>query len=125
MSASLFDLSGRVAVITGASSGLGARFARVLRGAGADVVLAARRVDRLDALAAELGADHALGVRVDVRQEAAVIELVTTAVERFGRLDVMVNNVGLADPGAAEEEPTETFRDVVEVNLTCRGARGA
>ena len=118
MSAALFDLSGRVAVVTGASSGLGARFARVLRDAGADVVLAARRVDRIEALAAELGADHALPVRADVREEAAVVELLSRAVERFGRLDVMVNNAGVADPGPAEDEPTETFRDVIEVNLT-------
>jgi NAD(P)-dependent dehydrogenase (short-subunit alcohol dehydrogenase family) len=114
----LFDLNGRVAVVTGASSGLGARFARVLRGAGADVVLAARRADRIERLTAELGADHALAVTADVRDEAAVRTLVERAVDRFGRLDVMVNNAGIADPGPAEDEPTSTFRGVLEVNLS-------
>jgi NAD(P)-dependent dehydrogenase (short-subunit alcohol dehydrogenase family) len=114
----LFDLTGRVAIVTGASSGLGARFARVLRGAGANVVLAARRAHRVESLAAELGADHALAVTADVRDEAAVVALVERAVARFGRLDVMVNNAGSADPGPAEDEPTSTFRGVLEVNLT-------
>lgn len=114
----LFDLSGRVAIVTGASSGLGARFARVLRGAGADVVLAARRANRIETLAAELGAEHALAVASDVREEASVVALVDRAVARFGRLDVMVNNAGIGDPGPAENEATATFRGVLEVNLT-------
>jgi NAD(P)-dependent dehydrogenase (short-subunit alcohol dehydrogenase family) len=114
----LFDLAGRVAIVTGASSGLGARFARVLRGAGADVVLAARRRDRIEALAVELGGTHALAVAADVRDEASVVALVDDALARFGRLDVMVNNAGTADPGPAEDEPTSTFRGVLEVNLT-------
>lgn len=113
----LFDLSGRVAIVTGASSGLGARFARVLRAAGADVVLAARRTDRIGSLAAELGEEHALAVTVDVRDDGSVAALVERAVARFGRLDVMVNNAGIADPGPAEDEPTSTFRGVLDVNL--------
>jgi NAD(P)-dependent dehydrogenase (short-subunit alcohol dehydrogenase family) len=113
----LFDLGGRVAIVTGASSGLGARFARVLRAAGAHVVLAARRTDRIGSLAAELGQDRALAVTVDVRDDASVAALVERAVARFGRLDVMVNNAGIADPGPAEDEPTSTFRGVLDVNL--------
>jgi len=113
----LFDLSGRVAIVTGASSGLGARFARVLRAAGADVVLAARRTDRIGSLAAELGKEHALAVTVDVRDDASVAALVERSVAHFGRLDVMVNNAGIADPGPAEDEPTSTFRGVLDVNL--------
>ncbi|HZS13253.1 MAG TPA: glucose 1-dehydrogenase [Candidatus Dormibacteraeota bacterium] len=113
----MLDLGGRVAVVTGASSGLGARFARVLHGAGASVVLGARRVDRIEALAAELGDGRALAVRCDVREEADVVALVRAAVERFGRLDVMVNNAGVSQPAPAEEESTESFREVVEVNL--------
>ena len=88
MSAGLFDLGGRVAIVTGASSGLGARFARALAGAGASVVLAARREDRIETLAAELGEERALAVQVDVRDDDAVERLVARSVERFGRLDV-------------------------------------
>src|SRR5690349_4669629 len=117
MTAGLFDLTGRVAIVTGASSGLGARFARVLRDAGASVVMAARRLEHVEALARELGEEHAVAVQVDVRDSAAVGALVDCAVDRFGRLDVMVNNAGISDPGPAEEESTETFREVLEVNL--------
>ncbi len=130
MTAGQFDLSGRVAIVTGASSGLGARFARVLAEAGAAVVVAARRVDRIEVLAAELGSEHALAVQADVSRPAAVAGLVDRALERFGRLDVMVNNAGIADAGPAEDEPDETFREVVEVNLNavftgCREAARA
>lgn len=113
----LFDLSGRVAVITGASSGLGQRFARVLHGQGATVVLAARRVDRVQQLAGELGVDRAEAVRCDVREEADVVALVRHAVERWGGVDVMVNNAGTSVPRPAEEEPTEEFRSVLDTNL--------
>jgi NAD(P)-dependent dehydrogenase (short-subunit alcohol dehydrogenase family) len=127
VSAGLFDLEGRVAIVTGASSGLGARFARVLAGAGARVVLAARRRDRIEALAGELGADRCLAVAVDVRDDGLLEGLVGAAVERFGRLDVMVNNAGIADPGRAEEEEPALFREVIDVNLSavfsgCRAA---
>jgi NAD(P)-dependent dehydrogenase (short-subunit alcohol dehydrogenase family) len=106
-----------VAIVTGASSGLGARFARVLHGAGASVVIAARRLDRIETLATDLGESRALAVQVDVRDPSAVAALVDRAVGRFGRLDVMVNNAGVADPGPAETETTETFREVLDVNL--------
>lgn len=117
MSADLFDLGGRAAIVTGASSGLGARFARTLRAAGADVVVAARRLERIEALASELGSDHTLAIPVDVREEPAMAALVDRCVERFGRLDVMVNNAGMADRGPAEDESTETFAEVLAVNL--------
>jgi NAD(P)-dependent dehydrogenase (short-subunit alcohol dehydrogenase family) len=127
VSSGLFDLEGRVAIVTGASSGLGARFARVLAGAGASVVLAARRRDRIEALAGELGAHKSLALAVDVRDDSLLEGLVHAAVERFGRLDVMVNNAGIADPGRAEEEEPARFREVVDVNLSavfsgCRAA---
>ena len=127
MSAGLFDLEGQVAIVTGASSGLGARFARVLAGAGASVVLAARRRDRIEALAGELGAHKSMAVAVDVRDDSLLEGLVHTAVERFGRLDVLVNNAGIADPGRAEDEEPARFREVVDVNLSavfsgCRAA---
>jgi NAD(P)-dependent dehydrogenase (short-subunit alcohol dehydrogenase family) len=114
----LFDLAGRVAAVTGASSGLGARFARVLRARRAEVVVAGRRTERLEALAAELDANHALVVPADVTDEAAVRRVVDSAVDRFGRLDIMVNNAGNSDGGAAEAQDLASFRHILEVNLT-------
>jgi NAD(P)-dependent dehydrogenase (short-subunit alcohol dehydrogenase family) len=113
----LFDLDGRVAVVTGASSGLGARFARVLAGRGARVVLAARRAERIAALADELGAERALAVPTDVADESAVAALVDAAVARFGGLDVLVNNAGITNVARALEESTQAFREVLEVDL--------
>lgn len=110
-----FRLDGAVAVVTGASSGLGARFARVLHGAGATVVVAARRVDRLHALAAEL--PGTVAVACDVTVEADVERLVATALDAGGRLDVVVNNAGVTDPRPAEQETPEAFRRIVDVNL--------
>lgn len=114
---SLFDITGRVAVVTGASSGLGQRFARVLRERGAEVVLAGRRADRLSSLAAELGQDHIEVVPTDVADEDAVRGLLDRAVKRFGRVDIMVNNAGISDDGPAEAESLEEFERVLKVNL--------
>jgi NAD(P)-dependent dehydrogenase (short-subunit alcohol dehydrogenase family) len=111
-----FRLDGRVAIVTGASAGLGERFARVLHGAGAAVVLAARRVDRLEALAAEL--DGALPVACDVAEDDDVDRLVDVALERHGRIDVLVNNAGVGGPQPTLDEPAEVFRRTVAVNLT-------
>lgn len=110
----MFRLDGQVAIVTGASSGLGRRFVEVLRRAGADVVAAARRADRLETLAAETGAHP---VVTDVAEPADVERLVAEAVSRFGRIDVLVNNAGIGTPMAAEDEPLEDFRRVVDVNL--------
>ena len=112
-----FRLDGRVAIVTGASSGLGARFAQVLHSAGATVVLAARRADRLDALVAELG-ERAHAVECDVTVDADCRRLVDEAVAVGGRLDVLVNNAGTTYPGPAETEPPDEFRRVIDVNLT-------
>ncbi len=110
-----FRLDGRVAIVTGASSGLGARFARVLQAAGASVIASARRADRLDALAGQL--DGLVAHPCDVADDAACATLVGAAVERFGRLDVLVNNAGVGNPMPAEDEPVDHFRRVVDVNL--------
>lgn len=112
-----FDVEGRVAVVTGASSGLGARFARVLAAHGARVVLAARRQERIAALAAEIGEDRAVAVPADVTDEASISAVIDTAVQRFGGLDVLVNNAGISNVAPAVDEDVERFRAVLEVNL--------
>jgi NAD(P)-dependent dehydrogenase (short-subunit alcohol dehydrogenase family) len=111
-----FRLDGRVAIVTGASSGLGNRFARVLHAAGATVVAAARRRDRLDELAADLG-DRLVPLTCDVSEDADCERLVADAIAIDGHLDVLVNNAGIGTPTPAEQETMEHFREVVDVNL--------
>lgn len=110
-----FRLDGRVVLVTGASSGLGARFARALDGAGARLVLAARRIDRLEALAGELR--EAMAVQCDLARPDQPTALVAATLERFGQIDVLVNNAGTTETIPALEEPLERFREVLEVNL--------
>jgi NAD(P)-dependent dehydrogenase (short-subunit alcohol dehydrogenase family) len=111
-----FRLDGRTAIVTGASSGLGARFARVLAGAGATVVASARRAERLEALVADLPAAFPVAGDVAAAEDRAA--LVAAALERTGRLDVLVNNAGITETVPALDEDLDEFRRVVEVNLT-------
>ncbi len=111
----LFRLDGRVAIVTGASSGLGDRFARVLDAAGAKVVLAARRADRLEALATDL--TDALVVPCDVADPDARRALVAATVAHHGHIDVLVNNAGTDSITPAIDVPIEDFQRVMEVNL--------
>ena len=115
-----FDVEGRVAVVTGASSGLGVAFAEGLAGAGARVVLAARRREKLDALVQRLEAAGATAVAVtaDVAREADVDALVAATLERFGRADILVNNAGVAHVVPAAIETREQFAGTLDVNLT-------
>jgi NAD(P)-dependent dehydrogenase (short-subunit alcohol dehydrogenase family) len=117
---SAYRLDGRTAVVTGASSGLGSRFAEVLADAGARIVLAARRRDRLDAVAARIagGGGEARAVQCDVRSDDEVERLMATAVEHYGGLDIVVNAAGIAPDEDAEVESLSSFRDVMEVNAT-------
>ena len=110
-----FRLDDRVAIVTGASAGLGARFARVLAAAGARVVLAARRAERLESLAAELPDAHA--VQCDLAVDGAPAALVAATLERYGRVDILVNNAGVSEPTPALDESTEHFANTVRVNL--------
>jgi NAD(P)-dependent dehydrogenase (short-subunit alcohol dehydrogenase family) len=110
-----FRLDGRSAIVTGASSGLGERFARILHASGADVVVAARRADRLAALVADL--DGAVAVTCDVTQDADLERLVATTLSRFGRVDLLVNNAGVGEKVSAEAESAEHLRQVIDVNL--------
>jgi len=115
----LFRLDGRVAVVTGASSGLGVAFARGLAEAGADLALGARRVDRLADTAGlvEAVGRRALTVATDVADPDSCTNLVALAMEEFGRVDVLVNNAGIGTAVPATRETPEQFRTVIDVNL--------
>jgi NAD(P)-dependent dehydrogenase (short-subunit alcohol dehydrogenase family) len=110
-----FRLDGEVALVTGASSGLGARFATVLDAVGARVVITARRRDRLDELATRL--TDPIVVDCDVTDAGARDELIPRIVDAAGRLDVVVNNAGRSEPMRALDEPVDHFRATVELNL--------
>ncbi len=112
---SLFRLDGRVALVTGASSGLGMRFARVLHDAGASVVAAARRVDRLEALAGEL--ERATAEQCDVANPAEIDRLMRSVLDRHGSIDVVVNNAGTTDVADFPDAPDSDFGRVVGINL--------
>jgi NAD(P)-dependent dehydrogenase (short-subunit alcohol dehydrogenase family) len=115
----LFRLDGKVAIVTGASSGLGVAFARALAEAGADVVLGARRVDRLEETRSlvEAVGRRALVVQTDVADPAACQALVDAAMRDLGRVDVLVNNAGVGTAVPATRETAEQFRQVIDVNL--------
>jgi NAD(P)-dependent dehydrogenase (short-subunit alcohol dehydrogenase family) len=110
-----FRLDDKVAIVTGASGGLGARFARVLDAAGAKVVLAARRVERLEALALELCNAHVIGC--DLSLDGAPESLVAATLAHYDRVDVLVNNAGTSTPTPAFDETTEKFESTLRVNL--------
>jgi len=115
----LFRLDGRVAIVTGASSGLGVAFAQALAEAGADVVLGARRVDRLQETRAlvEAAGRRALAVATDVASPEECQALVDAAMAEFGRVDILVNNAGVGTAVPATRETPEQFRHVIDVNL--------
>ncbi|MBV8529171.1 MAG: SDR family oxidoreductase [Candidatus Dormibacteraeota bacterium] len=126
----LFDIAGRVAIVTGATSGLGERFARALSSRGAHVVVAGRREARLQALLDDLGSERTRAITCDVTDEAAVVRAVQQVVDEFGRLDIMVNNAGAADGGPAEREELSAFQAVMDLNVAavfvgCREAAKA
>jgi len=114
-----FDLTGRVAFVTGASSGLGRRFATILAASGAKVVIGARRAALLESLADEIAAagGEALAVTLDVTDEASIVAAYDAAAARFGPVDTVVANAGLNIAGSALGLPAEAFDQMVAVNL--------
>ncbi|MDE8651197.1 SDR family oxidoreductase [Novosphingobium album (ex Liu et al. 2023)] len=112
-------LSGKVALVTGASSGIGEATALALAGHGATVAILARRRERLDALAARIEAagGEALALPGDVAEAGEAARAVTAAVARFGRLDILVNAAGIIRAGGAEALPAGEWREVMDVNL--------
>ena len=110
------SLDGTVALVTGASSGIGEATARALAAQGAAVAVAARRKDRLDALAAELG-DRALAIEADVTQQDEAVAAVGRTVDELGRLDVVVNNAGVMLLGPVVDAPTEEWDRMVALNV--------
>jgi NADP-dependent 3-hydroxy acid dehydrogenase YdfG len=113
------SLAGTVALVTGASSGIGEATAWALAAAGAAVAVAARRKDRLDALVARIEADggSALALEVDVTDQAQAIDAVQTTVRELGRLDTVVNNAGVMLLGPVVDAPTEEWNRMVTLNV--------
>ncbi|MHB1174624.1 MAG: SDR family oxidoreductase [Sulfuriferula sp.] len=113
------NITGKIVVITGASSGLGEATARHLSEQGATVVLGARRIDRINALAKELAGSQgkAIAVQTDVTQSAQVQKLVDTAVEKYGRIDVMINNAGLMPHSPLDRLKIDDWDRMIDVNI--------
>ncbi|MBU1225690.1 MAG: SDR family oxidoreductase [Actinobacteria bacterium] len=110
------DLNGKVAVITGATSGIGAATARALADEGVSVVLGGRRQERLDGLVAEIGATS-VGVAMDVRDPQGSHQLVATALDRFGGFDALVANAGIGAYGGIMDLSDEQLRDMMDTNV--------
>jgi NADP-dependent 3-hydroxy acid dehydrogenase YdfG len=119
------DLKGKVALITGGGTGIGEAAARALAEAGAHVAITGRRQDKLDAVVA--GLPGALAIRSDVSDEADAFAAVERTVERFGRLDVVINAAGVNEAGGIESLSLDLWRKVIDINLwgtiyTCKAA---
>ena len=125
------DLTGRVALVTGASSGLGLRFAKVLASCGAKVAVAARRLDRLESLAAEIRAagGEAVAIAMDATDSDQLIAAVAQAEAAFGTVDILINNAGIPDAQRAHKMSLELIDRVLDINvrapfvLSCEVAR--
>jgi len=111
------NIDGKVVVITGASSGLGEAAARLLAAEGAKIVLGARRIDRLQALAAELGLSQEAAVQTDVVEVEQVRRLVDRAIQLHGRIDVLINNAGLMPQSPLDRLKVEEWDRMIDVNI--------
>jgi len=105
-----------VAIITGASSGIGEAIARKLAPSATGLIIAARRVDQLNSLASELG-DHVIPVQCDVQIQADVEQLATTAVEKFGSIDAIINNAGIARMASMLRCRVEDWDAIIDTNI--------
>ncbi|MFP6620316.1 MAG: SDR family oxidoreductase, partial [Pirellulaceae bacterium] len=115
-----FDLTGRVAIVTGGSKGLGSAMAAGLASAGADVVLASRNADEVAAAAQSVASDfgtRAIGIQADVVSEADVAQLVERTLQEFGKIDILINNAGINIRGPIDELSYEEFQQVQEINV--------
>jgi 3-oxoacyl-[acyl-carrier protein] reductase len=119
LAANMFNLSGRIAMVTGASSGLGARFAQLLAANGARVACLARRKERLDALVAAItqSGGEAIAAVADVADQSAVAAAFLRIEEHYGPVDLLINNAGIAPTGRAIDQASALWRDVMRVNL--------
>lgn len=116
----IFDLTGKVAIVTGASSGLGVQFANALAEQGASLAIVARRKDRLDALAKQLTEQgkKCIAIQCDVSKEEDIVKAVDQIVKHYGRIDILVNNSGTANTSKAEDQTLAEWDMVMDVNLT-------
>ena len=115
----LFDLTGKVAVVTGASSGLGSQMAKALARQGADVAILARRVEKLNQVKAEIEkmGVRCLAIQCDVLVNSEITKAVAAIKEHFGKIDILVNNAGIGMAAPAEEMTDEMWRKVIDTNL--------
>lgn len=116
----LFDLTGKKAIVTGASSGLGRQFALALAREGADVAVFARRLEKLEAVKKEVEAlgVKCLAVKCDVTDNAQIKEAVATVAKEFGRIDILIDNAGIGLFAPAEEESDEIWDSMIKTNLS-------
>jgi 2-deoxy-D-gluconate 3-dehydrogenase len=120
MSEGMFDLSGRVAIVTGGNGGIGLGIALGLAQAGADVVVAARNQEKTDAAVAQLKemGVRALGLTTDVKDEASVAAMVKSTLDELGRIDILVNNAGIGIRKAPQEYTLAEWGQIIDTNLT-------
>ena len=113
----IFDLAGEVALVTGASSGLGRRFAQVLAANGARVVCVARRKEKLESLVSEIGADTALAVAADATDDVAMAHAFDAAERAFGTVTILVNNAGIGRSARLIDTDRAKWREMLDLNL--------
>ena len=111
----VFRLDGKIALVTGASSGIGAQTVKLFSSLGAKVIAAARREDRLQDLANQY--PDVMAVRCDVGVEADCKNLVDTIINEYGKIDILINNAGISDPIPALEEDLDQFKRVIQIDL--------